>query len=239
MYMETGDLGPCAEEVLRLYAGEENAIRPEEVPTTWERARERIQIRLVNKEWNQKMLEHVPYREYLDLAMIFCVQVSQGEEASAAFTVTREMTKRWKVGTEELWEAAWKNLENEEFSIESMTSVLESILGRDVFEEERSLQNEETTYIMSNQARNYGARAVLNPKLLQGLADRERDSFYLLPSSVHEWILCKDDGKTDVYLMKSMVCEINKDSCIINPEDCLSDSIYRYDWEQKKIGIVA
>ena len=39
-------------------------------------------------------------------------------------------------------------------------------------------------------------------------------------------------------MMKEIVREINGDSHIINPEECLSDSIYYYDREQNEVRIV-
>ena len=140
--------------------------------------------------------------------------------------------------SDELWEAAKKNFEKEAFFIETMESVLSEFLGEEVPEIKESQQGEGILYILSNRKREYGARAVLRTEELQRLADEQKSSFYLLPSSIHEWILCKDDGETDVHMMKEIVREINGDSHIINPEECLSDSIYYYDREQNEVRIV-
>ena len=114
-----------------------------------------------------------------------------------------------------------------------------SLSQTEVPEIKESQQGEGILYILSNRKREYGARAVLRTEELQRLADEQKSSFYLLPSSIHEWILCKDDGETDVHMMKEIVREINGDSHIIIPEECLSDSIYYYDREQNEVRIVA
>lgn len=237
-YMVTRDLGKCVEEVLRIYR-DETLTSQIDVPMTWEEVKDRIQFRLVKKEWNQEMLEQAPYREYLDFAAVFYVQIGQMEEIRAMFTVTREIAELWGVGSKELWEAAWRSFEKEAFSIETMEFVPNDLMEGELQEAGEGLQDGGMVYVMSNQSRNYGARAVLRKDVLQELADEQKSSFYLLPSSVHEWILYKDDGTADVHMMKSIVSEINGDSRIISPEECLSDSIYYYDWEQDEVKIVA
>lgn len=237
-YAVNEDFGKCVEEVLRIYE-EESCVNEKEIPMTWEEARERIQFRLVKKVWNEEMLKRTPYQEYLDFAVVFYVSLSQTEELRATITVTREMAEMWGVTETELWEAAKKNFEKEAFFIETMESVLSELLGEEVPEIKESQQGEGILYILSNRKREYGARAVLRTGELQRLADEQKTSFYLLPSSIHEWILCKDDGETDVHMMKEIVREINEDSHIINPEECLSDSIYYYDREQNEVRIVA
>lgn len=177
------------------------------------------------------------YQEYLDLAVIFAVQIRQTEEMNASVTVNERLAGMWKVGNRELWEAASENLEREAFTIETIESVLEEALGECCLG--KSSQDEDQIYVMTNRNRCYGARAVLRKDIVKKLADRQKCNLYLLPSSVHEWILCKDDGEIDARTMKQMVCEINGDSHVISPEECLSDSIYYYDKEQDTVEIVA
>lgn len=238
-YSVTEDFGRCVEEIISICSEKEIASR-EDVPMVWDAAKEKVQMRLVKKEWNCKMLENVPYWEYLNFAVVFCVLIVQTEEMNAVVTVNNEMAKEWKVGLDQLWEAAWENLGKEKFSIEDMTTILSKGLGIDLSEtgeEECPCSGE--LYVMSNQSKSYGARAVLRKDMLRNFAKEQKSSFYLLPCSVHEWLLCRDNGELDAKELKRMVCEVNGNPGVIYPEECLSDSVYYYDREQDEVKIIA
>lgn len=55
----------------------------------WEAAKGRIRAKLVNREMNRELLKKVPYREFLDLAVIYYVAVEGlPEGVNGAFTVS-------------------------------------------------------------------------------------------------------------------------------------------------------
>ena len=54
---------------------------------------------------------------------------------------------------------------------------------------------------------------------------------FILPSSVHEVLLLKDDQAMDVRKLENMVQEINES--IVSPEEQLSDRVYHYDAQEK------
>lgn len=59
-------------------------------------------------------------------------------------------------------------------------------------------------------------------------------NFYLLPSSVHEYIAVKDIDDLEPDELKKMVTDINKTE--VAPEDKLTDSVYYYDISKKKFS---
>ena len=64
-------------------------------------------------------------------------------------------------------------------------------------------------YVLSNQKRAYGARAILRTDLLQAFAMGAGRNLYILPSSVHELILIPDNGNYSVDDMRETVRTIN------------------------------
>jgi len=54
----------------------------------------------------------------------------------------------------------------------------------------------------------------------------------MLPSSVHEFILIKDDGKPNAKELNKMVKNVNE--TVLDPRDFLSDQCYHYDAKEKK-----
>ena len=62
-------------------------------------------------------------------------------------------------------------------------------------------------------------------------AERVGGDFYILPSSIHEVLLVKDDGKFGIDYLEDMVKEVNATQ--VAPEDLLTDSVYHYDAKGK------
>ena len=90
--------------------------------------------------------------------------------------------------------------------------------------------------VLSNVKRVHGAICMLYPDVLENLAQEEQRSFYILPSSVHEVILLADTGSGLPGELKAMIAEVN--STQVAPEEVLSDSLYYYDFTDKKVKII-
>ena len=76
---------------------------------------------------------------------------------------------------------------------------------------------------------------MLYPGLLQSIAEATRSSFYILPSSIHEVLLIKEDNGMDAKELQSMVMDINQRE--VAPQDVLSNQVYFYDGKEQKISI--
>lgn len=72
----------------------------------------------------------------------------------------------------------------------------------------------------------FGAVSLLLGDHLDKMYSELNGSYFVLPSSVHEFICVPDDGEGDVDYLKSMVTEINKE--MVDGADKLTDSVYRY-----------
>lgn len=240
---EGSSMGEHLEEsvdILYCLSEEKPFVSQEDIPEMWQSAKRRIELRLVNKKWNIKMLKDVPYKEYLDFAVIFVVLIAAKEDARAILTVNREWMKKWGIGLDDLWEAAQENLRKENFFIKSISSMLEPIVN-----EVPGAMEKETTewcgnlYIMSNVRQSYGARALLRKEILCRFAEEHKCNLYLLPSSLHEFLVLEDDGVYESSGLKQLVCEVNGEPKVIDREQWLSDSVYYYDREKDEVRIVA
>lgn len=247
-YKDTGDFEKCVKEV--IWACEEVPFVDEHhIPKTWESAKGRLHMRVINKNWNKQALKWMPYREYLDLAIMFYVLIKEERGLMATLPVSRECMKLWGADVKSLWEAAQKNLEEEVFQIETMGAVIENILTEMTDSETAGmvLNNMEgkkmegigKIYVVTNTCRKYGARAILRKDLLQGLAKEQGGSFYILPCSVHEILVLKENGMVTAESLKNMVYEINHFSGTVEPEECLSDSVYYYNKDKDRVEIAA
>ena len=74
-----------------------------------------------------------------------------------------------------------------------------------------------------------GSCAVLSDSFMQKTAEKiGAEELYLLPSSRHEMLAVDSNLIDDSAELKSMVIEVNSDPNVIQTEDYLSDSIYKY-----------
>lgn len=89
--------------------------------------------------------------------------------------------------------------------------------------------------VLSNDRRAYGAACLLYPGVLEGIAEKEGCSFYILPSSVHEVILLPDDGEIVPDELKKMVAEVNRS--YVAAEEVLTDSIYYFNMQKKEVVV--
>ena len=78
-----------------------------------------------------------------------------------------------------------------------------------------------------------GADVILYPDMLPSLANEYNTDFYVIPSSIHEVILvsAEDDSKLEEY--RFLVRDVNEQ--FVDPEEILSDQVYYYQHDLKKM----
>ena len=99
----------------------------------------------------------------------------------------------------------------------------------DIMEEE----SETPLYVLTNKARLYGASCILYPNLLDSIADKLTCDFYLIPSSIHEFLIIPVDNPEQISLFSQMVTEVNETQ--LSDDEVLSNHAYYYSREQKQI----
>lgn len=230
-YSRKGDFAECVEWILRM-CEKEPPVRLHDIPRTWQSAKKNLWMRLIKKEWNAETLEGMPHKDFLDLAVVFFVLIKETEEQNAVIAVTNDLMETWGTNLQELWEAAQGNLQKEDFILENVEDMLRPFLGEEYGECEK-------LYVLANASKSYGARSILRKDLLQGFVKEHGRNLYLLPCSIHEWLLLEDDGNLEGAQLKKLVCEVNGMPGVISPEECLSDSVYYYNRFTDEVEIVA
>ncbi|MBP3609919.1 MAG: hypothetical protein J6J42_06240 [Lachnospiraceae bacterium] len=200
-----------------------------EIQFSWEDFRRRVFMRLINRDKNQQLLQDVPYREFMDLAIIYYYSVPISEETAGTMIVTEEHLKMLQVSVDELHQAAESNCQRfQPVQIRDIRDVMQKLgskLGTTVPE----LSQEEfvSMYVMSNTKGMYGAVSMVFQEELHRFSERLKRNFYLLPSSIHEVILIPEHKEFCQEYFSYMVREINRTQ--VETTEVLSDSIYYYD----------
>lgn len=196
-----------------------------------------IHIQLVNKETNKNMLENCAKKEIedTDLAVVFRIKIYDNGEEYGSLLISNGIMGMWDLDPEILYEIALKN------TVEQLPVRIMDI--RDVLcDAEKSLELEEVfseedaTYTLTNSKYYDGASVLLYPGLLQSLAEKTGSDFYMLPSSIHEWMLVKDTGNKSIQEMQELVMDTNRR--FVDPKEVLSDQVYRYDGKEQKFSMI-
>lgn len=230
-YRDGVAMDDCVEFLVGLYQTSPDA---EEILTCWDKAKGRIEMRIVNRRWQQKFLKQVVYQKFLDLA-VYCVLVFERNPGGfIGNSVKTWMLERWGITEEELWEAAWSNLKNQQFVIGN----IENVTGISNYELEElldlsNLDNE--AYVLTNRYYYNGAVGILRTDLLEEFSKKKECDFYIIPSSMNEVILVPDTGKRDPEFLKGLLVKNNANYC--NGEE-LSNHVYYYYKERRKIEMI-
>ena len=78
---------------------------------------------------------------------------------------------------------------------------------------------------------------MLIPGVLEDIGEKSGMDYYILPSSIHELLIARDDGLVSAKILKEIVHEGNRTESVIKPEDVLSDNVYFYSRTEKSLKI--
>lgn len=208
--------------------------------------RDKVAFKLIQKEKNQELLKEIPYFEFLDLAVVFYLLLDENQGGQMTALINNSHMEQWGVTREELNHLAKKNtpvlLPPEIRTIkEVMYEILkehlkeldtDEIMG-DIFDDSESL----AMYVLSNKKQINGAGCILYNSCLEEFAAWQKVDIVILPSSIHEVLLIPVKYDIDYQELQKMVENINLTEVL--SEDKLSDHVYRYDLNKKKVYIVA
>ena len=241
-YLDTKNL----DAVLQTAADRFNAafsVMPENSPFQNGNAQGNIIFQLINTAQNERMLKDAPHREFLDLSIIYRWVISINEESMQSIMIHNKLAQQLGMNEEQLFKCAMKNTRRLlPPEIKSMNDIL-----REVFEENElagsapfiifpDTSEDKMIWVISNDKRNMGAASILYDECLHKSAMNLQSNLYVLPSSIHECIVVSDKiGSPD--MLAEMVNDINMAE--VELEDRLSNHVYHYDKDARKLAIAA
>lgn len=205
-----------------------------------------IRFNLVNYDANKEELAERPYIRYLDLAIIFYIVIDSNPDGVMTTKIFNYNLADWKITKEELFEIARQNMERQfPVCVHTLKNILmagilehgEEMDEEDIFLFEEMAKDAPALYVMTNRSQTFGASCMLYDSALEDFAESQRSNLVILPSSIHEVLLLKQEKGMDFESMREMVMAINRHE--VSKEDVLSDSVYLYDWKKKELRIAA
>ena len=190
--------------------------------------RERLFIRLCNREKGGEWSDGVVHRDFLDFAIVPYIDLSHITAISAAGAIPHGMAIGLGIPEETVMEDALGNspiikpLKIRKLSA-LMEELMENLTGTEVPQE--ALDN--GLSVITNEGVSYGAAAILYPGVLERMAEEKDADLLLIPSSVHEFLVLADDGSLTKEELEALIRDVNRSE--VPERDVLSNHLYRFD----------
>ena len=197
--------------------------------------KDKIVYKVVNYRSNEKLLEQVPHKRILDLAVVFYCLLDNEYGRSATALIYNNNLKNWNVTIDDVYRAALKNTPDLLHSkISSMAALFEKC-GVNVDGEEVDLKDyvPSDMYVLTNESKLNGAACILYENVLYDFAQKLGADLYILPSSVHEVILLPKLSMFEKDELVNMVKEVNTEG--VAADEVLSDHVYEYNRTERLI----
>lgn len=197
--------------------------------------KDKIVYKVVNYRSNEKLLEQVPHKRILDLAVVFYCLLDNEYGRSATALIYNNNLKNWNVTSDDVYKAALKNTPDLLHSkISSMAALFEKC-GVNVDGEEVDLKDyvPSDMYVLTNESKLNGAACILYENVLYDFAQKLGADLYILPSSVHEVILLPKLSMFEKDELVNMVKEVNTEG--VAADEVLSDHVYEYNRTERLI----
>jgi len=238
------DIPEIAEEIIRTAENNKLEIQNFNWISNWDDVKNKIFCKFVNTERNRKLIETIPHREYLNLSIVYYVDISDGyidgELVQGTSMIRNEHLKIWGTSEEDLYATAVENISGTG-TFKSMQQIIMELVESEDVEEiddiDLKTDNEIGMYVITNTRKIFGASAILDNVLMIRLEQRFKEGFYILPSSVHELIIVPNTKSIDVKSLNEMVIEVNETA--VTDTEFLADTVYFYDSNSKRISIAA
>ena len=205
----------------------------------WETVREDIYPKLVNARQSKELLEKIPHRNFMDLAVVYYAVARDHEQKDiGTILIYNGHMEIWGQEEENLYRTAMMNMcADGEADFTDIRTIVERMTGITFTKEDGVASRDTDMYVLTNSHRRFGAAEILDKKIMRMVADKVGDRFIVLPSSVHETLVMPSKDETEYKQLADMVRDINKS--LVEAEERLSDHVYVYSRDEETLRIVA
>ena len=206
----------------------------------WETVRENVYPKLINTEQNTELLEKIPHRDFMDLAVVYyAVAKDSVREDIGTILIYNGHMEMWGQEEENLYQTAMMNMRADgEADFATIETIVKRIVPDFIFPAASdNVPRNTSMYILTNRSKRFGAAEILDKRTLRMIADKVGDRFIVLPSSLHETIVLPPKDETEYEWLAKMVREVNDTQ--VDVEERLSYHVYMYNRDEEALQIVA
>ena len=194
----------------------------------YEKMKDKLQMRICDKEWNTDRLEDKAFTEHGDFAVYYAVNLEENREGISSIPVTVSLMNEWGVSVEQIQADAMMADRNRGVVLMDMNEMIKSMIFG---EEAENLLNEKLNveamenpmFCLSNAQKMNGASLLLQEDIRKQIGECLGSDYFVLPSSIHEVLILPDNGLFEVPELNAMVKEVNETQ--VERQEQLSDKV--------------
>lgn len=187
--------------------------------------KKRFFLQLINNSTNKTLIEDSIHMDFKELSLVLYILVANNKDGISKARVTRALLDKFRWDKKETLDYALENTARLfPFKICPLLKLLQDITG--CIDIPSLPDGYSDITVLTNDSGINGATVIFYPDVLKGIAKEHRKSLFLLPSSIHEFLVLEDNGIYNPEKLKDMVQEVNISA--VSPEEILSNKIYYY-----------
>jgi hypothetical protein len=191
----------------------------------YEQMKSKLSMEVVSAEKNAELLESVPHERMEDMAVVYRFVLDQTDSGNGTILVTNQLLDQYGISKEQLRADAMENApEIRPSEIRGMSEVMSELAPGMIPE---VAPEDEQMFVATVPDKIHGAGVIAYPNFMEDAAEKMGGDFFVLPSSIHEVLLVKDNGQMTAKELENMVKEVNATQ--VEPADQLTDHVYHYD----------
>lgn len=176
--------------------------------------KEAVVMNIINRERNEELLKNVPHKEFLDLAVIYRIVMTQEEDGLNTILITYDVMKEMETTEEELDQLAMENTMR--MFPATITSFSEHI------------------YMMTSTIKINGATTMVYQEAIKNFSRKIGKNLFVVPSSIHEVMLIPEKS-ADLEFIKATLEEGNR--LYVTQKEFLSGNVYFYNRNKDTIRL--
>ncbi len=187
-------------------------------------AKHSIGYKLINSFRNEKLLSNIPHKNYLEFSIVFVLFIESEPHSQGTILINDDMLRMWETNIDEIYEIAHRNMPILfPFSFVPMHDMVCELLD----DTDSDFLENSPLCILTNEHRMLGASTLLYEDALPYVAEKLKESFFVLPSSIHELIIVPESISPKWEDLDRMIEEVNETQIL--PEERLGDCAWYYD----------
>ena len=195
--------------------------------TDWNNAKDKL-ILCVQKAGDEDILK----MKMLDLEKYVRVVIDENHTTK----VTERLAEQWGKTKQDIFKAARANTRKRAVA-KGVMQMLAEMNDVELGVELDEANFDDMLTCVTTEGAMFGAGIIAVKSIREEIAEKIGGDYFVLPSSLHEVLVTPANGMIDVEGLKEMVVSINQSE--VAPEDRLSDSVYLYHADTKKLTIAA
>lgn len=194
-----------------------------------------LRLRPVSKRFFGRMSQTLPHASWNGILFFYTLTLPEQAGRLGSALVTEELMRRFRPAGTDVFRTAIRNMKQEMPAvIMPLSRFLDHLAGDGKGGKSRFTLRAETAnngcfHVLTNEKAELGACSILYPDV-PGMLHERFGLYYLLPSSVHEFLILPRGSSENMPELKRLICEVNRSSC--DSLEILSDELYAYEPEK-------